>query len=219
METLNEMKFYHFESPDNPQYAQASRRGTWYPAISKICPECNTSRQSRISPLIIEWEAGSAVIGDFVWPGLSSELVVIQKVKDVFQLHFEGIQYKPIEFWENPRLTKPAHNPRLKKSRVLLPYTGPTLWDVVPINWCHLDHQLSGVSIAKKCSTCGKVIYKTPPWHQRHLVVDPKTWNGVDIFHIYEYSGAFFCTERVVELVEKSKFTNVKFLEDGEISI
>lgn len=211
------MKLYHFESPENFSYAQATRRGTWYPSPSKICPECNTSRQTRIAPLIIEWEAGSVIIGDFVWPGLNTELVVVQKVKEVFQLHFEGVEYKGIEFWENPRLTRLKNGSRKIKPRVKLPYTGHTLWNVVPIYWCHIDHQLSGVSVAKNCLTCGKVIYNTPPWHQRHLVVDLTTWNGVDIFHIKEYSGAIFCTERVVDLVQKFKFTNVSFLEDGEI--
>jgi hypothetical protein len=213
----NNMKIYHFEPPENSTFAQATRRGTWYPPSSKICPECKTSRQSRVSPLIIEWEAGSTEIGDFVWPGLNTEVVVVQKVKEIFQLNFDGLEYKTIEFWENPKLIKPAAFHRKTKRRIILPYTGPTLWDVIPSSWCHLDHQLSGVSIVKECSTCGKVLYKTPPWPHRRLVVDPETWNGADIFHIYEYSGAIYCTEGVVDVVEKYKFTNVKFLEDGEI--
>lgn len=211
------MKLYHFNSPNNYNFAQATHIGTWYPSETKICPECQTSRQTRISPLVIEWEAGSEIIGDFVWPGLNTDLVVVQKVKEAFEMNFREIVFGPVEFWQNPKLKRPTRNTSRSKTRIWLPYDGPMLWDILPTNWCHLDHPQSRVSIEKECSRCGKIIYNTPPWHQRHLVVDLETWNGEDIFHIYEYSGAIFCTEPVKEFVIQTGFTNVGFLEDGII--
>jgi len=80
-----------------------------------------------------------------------------------------------------------------------------------------LDLVESNVTIEKTCSTCGKTIYKTPPWDQHHLVIDRNTWNGESIFHIHQYSGGIFCTEEVKTFVEQSGFTNVTFLEDGII--
>lgn len=50
-------------------------------------------------------------------------------------------------------------------------------------------------------------------------MIDPTTWNGADIFHIYEYSGGIFCTEQVKLFVENAGFTNVSFLEDGVIPV
>src|SRR6266498_180348 len=210
------MKIYHFHNPYDYRFAQALRRGTWYPKGATICPECNTSRQKRVSPLIIEWEPGSDVIGDFVCPG-DDELVLTQKVRDVFERQFQEIEFGPVEFWQEPRLKQPKKITPRSKPRVWLPYTGPALWDVIPMKSCNLNHAKSGVSIVKECRTCGKTIYKTPPWNQRHLVVDPATWNSENIFHIHEYSGGIFCTERVKGFVEKSGFTNISFLEDGEI--
>lgn len=211
------MKLYHFSSPNDYSFAQATRRGTWYPIGLKICPECNTSRQKRVSPLIIEWEAGSDVIGDFVWPGLNTDLVVVQKVRDIFEDRFREIEFGSVEFWQNQKIKKPIKMTHRSKPRVWLPYTGPTLWDVIPMKWCHLDHLKSNVSIARECSTCGKIIYKTPPLNQRHLVVDPSSWDGEDIFHIHEYSGGIFCTERMKDFIIQLGFTNVSFQEDGSI--
>jgi len=210
------MKLYHFHNPNRFQFAQALRLGTWFPKGSKICPECNSSRQKRISPLIVEWESGSDVIGDFVCVG-DDELVMTQKIRDSFEGRFHEIQFNSVEFWQDPKLKQPERITKRTKPRVWLPYNGPTLWDVIPMKWCHLDHEKSRVSILKVCLTCGKTIYKTPPWHERHLVMDVATWSGEDIFHIHEYSGGIFCTERVKEFVEQAQFTNITFLEDGEI--
>ena len=211
------IKLFTFDSPNNYFFAQATRHGTWYPKGSKICPECQTSRQKRVSPLVFEWEPGSDVIGDFIWPGFNNDLVVVQKVREILEGQFREIEFGPVEFWQDPKLKPPKKMTRRSKPRIWLPYTGPTLWDVIPTSWCHLDHLQSDVSIAKKCSTCGKVIYKYPKWNQRHLVVDRNTWDGEDIFHIYEYSGGIFCTERVKEFVDQGGFTNVRFSEDGII--
>jgi Protein of unknown function (Gmx_para_CXXCG) len=211
------MKLFHFRDPQFYYFAQAIRCGTWHPQGIKICPECNTSRQKRISPLIIEWEPGSDVIGDFVWPGLGSELVISQKVREVFEGKYREIKFEPIEFWQNPRLKRPMNITHRSKPRVWLPYSGPSLWDVIPTSWCHLDLHRSNVSLDRVCSTCGKTIYTRPSSDQRFLIVDTATWNGEDIFRVYEYSSAIYCTEQVKEFIENAGFTNVSFLEDGLI--
>ena len=100
--------------------------------------------------------------------------------------------------------------------RVWLPYEGPPLWDLWVTALCHLDLERSGVTLEKECSTCGTKFYKGPPFEERHLVVNPASWGGEDIFRI-EQSGWVFCTERAKEFIEQAGFTNVSFLEDGEI--
>jgi hypothetical protein len=211
------MKIYHFCDPQDYRFAQAIRRGTWYPQGSKICPECKTSQQTRVSPLIIEWEPGSDEIGDFTWPSLGADLVVVQNVKDAFETQFNGIKFEPVEFWQARKTRKPKKITRRTKPRIWLPYSGPTLWDVIPKRWCNLDLIKSNVFVVKICSTCGKTIYHRPPVHQRYLVIDPKTWGGEDIFRIYEYSNMIYCTDKVKDFVERSGFSNVSFKEVGEI--
>lgn len=212
----NTVKLYHFRNPQNFVFAQAGSRGTWFPTGVKICPECNSSRQKRVSPLILEWEPGSDVVGDFAYLS-GDEVVVTQKVKDALEKRFREVKFGAVKFWQEKKLHRPQKITRRSKPRIWLPYDGPTLWNVIPTKWCHLDYEKSKVSILKECATCGKTIYVHPSWPERHLVIDTTTWNGEDIFHVYEYSGGIFCTQRAKEYVEMAGFTNVAFLEDGEI--
>lgn len=144
------MKLFHFHDPGNNLFAKASRRGTWYPPGIKICPECSSSRQTRISPLIIEWEAGSDKIGDFTWPGFDTELVVVNTVKIAFKNKFTKIEFGVVTFFQNQNLRQPIKLTSRTKPRIWLPYPGPMLWDILPTHWCHIDHSKSGVSIEKK---------------------------------------------------------------------
>jgi len=109
-----------------------------------------------VSPLIIEWEPGSDQIGDFVWAGLVTDLIIVDRVKAVFENQFSAIEFGTVEFIQSSRLKKPIKSNSKTKPRVWLPYSGPLLWDVLPTHWCHLDHARSDVSVAHECLTCKK---------------------------------------------------------------
>jgi hypothetical protein len=208
------MNIYHFGDPDNYRYAQAGRRGTWFPDNGEgTCPECTAARQIRIQPLIMEWLPGSDVIGDFVWPGFDTEVVVSQRVRKLLEESFDCCDYFPVEM--SMRLT------RMPKSRsrpiVKLPYTGTPLWDMQPRSWCHLDLDKSGVELKLACGTCGNRIYDQMTDYERQLVVDTRTWDRSEIFRIYEYPGWIFCTENVKLAVENAQSSNVAFHLDGYI--
>jgi len=212
------MKLFHFHDPDDYRFAPAGRRGTWYPDPSPgLCPECGTSRQKRVPPLILVWQPDSDQIGDFVWPGMDDEVVVTDRVQRVLRERFRGFEFQPIAMWQDPKLKRPQRITKRTKPRVWLPYEGPPLWDLWVTAWCHLDLERSDETLEKECSTCGKKFYKGPSFEERHLVVDPVSWDGSDIFRIYEYSRWIFCTERVKEFIKQADFSNVSFLEDGEI--
>ncbi len=211
------MKLYHFHNPHDFRYAQAARRGTWFPDPGPgLCPECTSSRQERIPPLILKWLPGSDLIGDFVWPGFDDEVVVSQRVRDAFENRFRGFEFKPVEMWQEPKLKRPQRITKRTKPRVWLPYEGPPLWDLWVTAYAHLDLEKSGWSIDRVCSTCGRVFYTTPPYEERYLVIDIATWGGEEIFRLHE-SGWVFCTQGVKDFVEEAGFTNVGFLEDGVI--
>jgi hypothetical protein len=209
-------KLFSFDSPIITKFAEASRLGTWHPIDAKVCPECGDARQKRIPPLIIEWEPGSDVIGDFTWPGFNLEVVVSQKVKEAFEVQFPEVGFASIQFWQNPRLTRPALPNKRTKPRVWLPYSGSDLWEIIPQKWFHLDCDKSNVVVEKQCSTCGKIIYKKRSWTDR-FVIDDSSWEGENIFRIYEYPGPIYCTEDAKIFIEKSGFSNIRFSEEGEI--
>ena len=192
---------FHFHDPDNYQFASAGRRGTWYPSPGPgLCPECGASRQKRIPPLILVWYPDSDQIGDFVWPGMDDEVVVAERVRIALEGRFRGFDFQPIVMRQDPKLKRPQRITKRTKPRVWLPYEGPPLWDMWVTAWCHLNLERSGETLEKECSTCGEKFYKGPPFEERYLVVDSASWDGSDIFHIYEYPRWIFCTEQVKQV-------------------
>jgi hypothetical protein len=210
------IKIFSFENPWDDRFAEAGRRGTWYPNPGLgICPECRAARQKRVFPLVIEWVPGSDQIGDFVWP-MFGELVVSDKVRRELDASFTGFEFLPIEMIQEPRLKRPSRVTKRTKPRVWLPYDGPALWELRPKTEADLDLAASGFSVRKVCGTCGRTIYNTPPLEGRILVVDPSTWSESDIFGISPFSMVF-CVEKVKEFIEQTGFTNVSFKEEGII--
>lgn len=211
------IKVYSFCDPRMDSFAYAIRRGSWYPEGSKVCPECHSSRQKRVSPLILEWEPGSDRIGDFVWPGFNDEMVVTQTVRESLEKLNKEIIFNTIQFIQNKSLKKPSKLTKRYQPRVWLPYSGPALWDVKFIKYVHLDLDLSGITLYKVCPTCGEEFYRSKAGGDHLKVIDKTSWEGEKLFHVYEHSGLFICTEEVKNIIEKSGFTNVGFKEYGII--
>lgn len=210
-------RLYCPEDPHDCSFAQASRLGTWYPESGPgICAECGVSTQKRVAPLIIEWEPGSDLVGDFTWPGVGDEIVVKQRVREVLEARFRGLAFFPVEMYQHPKLKRPDKANKRSKPRVWLPYEGPTLWDLQTSVTCGIDLQRSSVSIERQCQTCRRVIFRFPRWQDRSLVIDPTTWNGEDVFRIRELP-VLVVTEEVKHLIEGESFTNVRFWLVGEI--
>jgi hypothetical protein len=210
------MKMYHFGDPHDPQFASAMRIGTWSAAPGPgVCTECTATLQRRILPLIIEWEPGSDRIGDFTWPGFDDELVVNDRVRQMFEDLFDNLEFHPIEM--TARSLVANGNGRRPKPFVKLPYDGPALWDAQPTSRCPLDLDRSGIRLSRVCNTCGYEFYDTPAFRDRHLVLDKSKWRGEDVFRTNVYPDWIFCTERVKTAVDQHRFTNVTFHLDGHI--
>lgn len=229
------MRIWRFSSPADDRFASAGRRGSWTsPQDEGVCPECSASRQQRAKPLVIAWELGSDVVGDFVWPGFGGEVVVTDRVLGVLQERFSGFEPGRVEMVEDPN--SPQARPR--KPQVRLPYEGPSLHELWVTTWVHLDRDRSSVELERRCGTCGTEfwnIYGVERWDShfdvgRRQLVRTKTerlpnagafvreadLGGADIFRVYEFPGWVFCTDLVREVIKKEEFSNVTFLEMGE---
>lgn len=213
------MKLYHFHDPQEATFAKAGRVGTWNQSGSNgACPECGRSRAVRVSPLVIEWLPGSAAIGDFVWPGMDDELVAGERVKEALESRFGGFEFMPLEMYQDPKLHRPKRLDPRTRPRVWLPYEGPPLYELKPVHVARLDHSRSSVSKIGDCKTCGRPRFETPPFDERHLVVDRASLGGSAIFGVMEYPRWIFCTEEMKDFLESKDFSNLAFLYDGEIS-
>lgn len=204
---------YHLRDPRDPRFASAALRGTWKRG-GGLCPECGAGTSELIPPLIIEWETGSGVIGDFVWPGFDNLVVVSDRVRRAFQDRFP-CTFHDVEMWQDPKLKRPSRETGRTKRRVWLPYGGPPLWWLVPIGRAELDQNASNWVFEKKCSTCGRSYWDIPK-EGRRTVLDRTSWTSHQIFGIQDV-GWIFCTEEVKRFVENEAFTDVSFEEDGWI--
>jgi len=228
------MKIWRFTSPRDNKYATAGRRGSWTNGSETgACPECSSSRQQRAQPLILVWEPGSDVVGDFVWPGFGSEVVATEPVFDALESRFAGFERGSIEMVEEPDLAAQGSRPR-----VSLPYEGPPLYELWTTAWASADIDRSTVRLDRRCGTCGTEFWEVDGVEHWDSVFDPgkrqlvrtrvsrdpqfgiylrgENLAGADIFRVTQFPGWVFCTDPVRELVRERTFTNVDFMEMGE---
>lgn len=213
------MKLWSFCDPGNYKYARASRRGSW---------EGSPSR--RVKPLIIEWEPGSDLVGDFTWPGVNSEVIVKESVANVLHAaDVPGFELGPVHMQEN---SEPAKR-RSKKPQITLPYSGPQLWELwVPVR-VNIDRERTTIEeIKRKDGTVDhKLIgyqHEETSWDQLRMELIKQMHQRVEgqglfvptttgIFRVEEYPGFILCTDAVKRLIEEHDFTNVSFLEMGDV--
>jgi len=207
---------YQLRHEYDERYARATRLGTWFPDDAELCQECGASNSSRVRPLVIEWEPGSDVIGDFTWPGLLDDIIVSQGVRESLEGRFSGFEFGPVIMNQDPKSQKSSTAKGREKPRVRLPYKGPALWDLWVTSWCHFDVFASGMVMEKECQTCHRKFFK-PPDNEEILIIDPRTWNGTHIFKTYEYPACVFCVEEVKLEIEKNRFTNISLSRHGHI--
>lgn len=216
------MKLWRFSDPSDYRYARAGRYGgTWQEG----------EPWRRAKPLSITWLPDSDLVGDFTWPGLDTDIVITNRVgKALQEAAVTGFELAPVEMVENSEVSKRMS----KKPRVRLPYMGAQLWDLWVTAWAPLDRERSTLKVvgkqpdgSERCEVSG-VERCEALWDQqrmelvkvRHplvkgqgLFVRPET----GIFRIAEVPGWIFCTDEVKRLIENHDFTNVSFLEMGQV--
>lgn len=226
---------WRLSDPGDGRFAAAGRRGAWKKgtegASDAVCASCASARQVRAQPLLMVWEPGSCEVGDFTWPGFDSEVVVTPVVLEVLD-QFDGFEPGPVEIVED------SVGPRRGK-RVRLPHDGPSLRELWVTAWVGMDRQRSTAELEYSCAECGAErweLYGVERWDShwdqdlKQLVrsktsrlpdagiyVQSTVLGDASIFRVEEFPGWVFCTDRVRDVIEKRGFSNVSFLEMGEI--
>lgn len=216
------MKLWRFSDPSDYRYARAGRHGgTWQEG----------EPWRRAKPLSIVWLPDSDVVGDFTWPGFDTDIAITERVGKTFhEAEVAGFELAPVEMVENSEASKRAS----KKPRVKLPYAGPQLWDLWVTAWAELDRERSTVKLIGK-QPDGTEQYEVAGverreaiWNQqrmdlvktRHPRIEGQglfVRSDTGVFRIAEFPGWIFCTDEVKQLIESHDFTNVSFLEMGDV--
>jgi hypothetical protein len=187
------------------------------PPKRTLCKECELGECEYVRPLILEWAEDSDLVGDFTWPCIGVMVVIVtDRVRQVcLDLQLSNLRFDPITFYQHPRLKRPTRITSRTKPRVWLPYEGPTLWDMQPLHWVHLNAKKSRMSLDQQCSTCGYQFLQFEDINKLHI--DSTDLGQSEIFRIYELPSLVFCTSRVKTAFEAMKFTNIKFSARGTI--
>jgi hypothetical protein len=198
------MKIYLVDGDREADFAWFSHSGTW--SEGGLCEKCGSSQSELIEPLLFEWNIGSDVIGDFIW--CSYYFVVLDRVAAFMSTHGYDIHAGKVEVIGSER--------KRGFRNVPFPYTGPHLNWVLANARVPLNELKSGVTLNIDCDLCGRQRYT---FKREGIVIDHADWRGQKMFRITQFgkSKATFVTEEARSEILEQGFTNVTFIEAGEI--
>jgi hypothetical protein len=181
----------------------------------------------------MEWEPGSRLIGDFVWVGLDSEIVVTDRVMNELLAAFRGFERGAVEMVDNthPRSTRNV------QPRVSLPYEGPALSEMWVTAEVDIDKEHTTATLESTCAHCGReswnlsgaelwlrrydverglLLERAPRIEHEGIVIKDRDLRHVDVFRVRQLPAWVLCTSPVREFILDRGFTNVGFFEVGE---
>lgn len=215
------MKLWRFTEPIDHRFARAVRAGgTWQPGEYEL----------RNRNLRIEWLSGSDVVGDFTWPGLDTDLVVTDRVRDFLRVAgVPGVELRAVEVQESSkRGSRRSTNPKGR-----WPYYGQALHDFWITAWIAMDRERSTFtevvrdSGARHLELIGAET-REDTWDPQQGMLVPFVQPRVEgrglfvphlsgVFRVKEFPAWMFCTDDVKAQIEQYGFTNVSFLEMGDV--
>ena len=231
------MILWRLADPKDATFAAAAWRGAW--SDGTLCQECGSSTEDRIQPLIMEWEAGADRIGDFTCTGVCDGFAIVESVGRELQARFKGFELGPVKMIQQPSLTRPKRTTKQIQPRVWLPYAGPTLQELWVTAAVRMDAGRTTARLARRCTKCGEERYElrgmqridwnwdkakrqmlyvhVPRAPGEGLYVRARDLRGADVFRVHEFSGWVLCTDSVKDFVEEAGFTNIRFMEMGDV--
>jgi hypothetical protein len=213
------MKLWSFSHPHEYDYARAVRvGGTWQAGEYKERRQC----------LVIEWLPGSDALGDFIWPGFHSDIVITDRVGAALRAAgIPGFELRPVTIRRN------RWSDRVDEALGAKSGSGvPALWDFWITQWVHLDTSLSTISRCEMDGTSIVEILGAEDWEagsgiaatSAKIAKRPRVEgcgafvrNVQGVFRIEELPALIFCADDVKCFLESHGFTNVDFLEVGDI--
>lgn len=234
---MNSARIWRFHEPSDTPYAGCGLRSPARLAYNP-CQQCTIgATYESPTPLVFEWEVGSDKIGDFAWPGGGRAVAVTRVIDHLVENQVPHIKPGEIEMFQDPKLKRPK-NLRRAKPRVWLPYEGPELVELVVEHRVHILPESTTI-VVQRCDHCGRelrnldgVEIRSHRWSQeimdlvphhvarvpgRGIFVSRADVGAAGIFRTHEFPHAILCTDAVKALLESASFTNLDFLEYGDI--
>ena len=213
-------RFHRF--PQETGYAQASQSGGFRGS------RLGFDASGRFVSLVLEWEPGATAVGDFTI-AFPRGVVVTERVAVELSEQFGGISFGPVGFTEDLKLTRTK---KTRVPRIKLPYVGPSLSYIYPEaevrpNLSHSTFEIDQEN--QKDGALGNLIgVERIEWVERRptlveripgkgLFIDNRDFGSADIFRVLDFPNWIFCTDGVRSYVLEKGYTNVGFLEMGNV--
>jgi hypothetical protein len=193
-------------------FAKPGQRGAW-----EVGPD---GGEHRVRPLIIEWQPGSDLVGDFSWAAF--EVIVTVSAGQRLAERFAEFELSPVKMIEGESASGGSPS-------VSFPYKGPPVREFsvtasVPFDPTRSTFDARGTPVGVERHELLTVDRGTGKANWRRVARVPghgvfvrgRDIEGLDIFKVRGISWNF-CTGRVRDFILESGFTNVDFLEVGEI--
>lgn len=169
------------------------------------CDVCQKVTQKLVEPLIVEWDYGGNLVGDFSYCGYT--IIVTNRVKEFlkennFNCHFGKVVVEKTRGKKRGKL-------------VPYPYEGPNLDWMMPHDMITLDVEKTGLYYQIDCPKCGYTDYI---FRKDGIVIPNSEVKDVKMFRIIQFglSKAPFITEEALQEVLAQGFTNFWYNEAGD---
>jgi len=216
-------KIWLLNDPMDDHFASAARVGTW----KKI-----SGKDIRVSPLVLEWQRGSEIVGDFLWPSFEGDIAVVERVFRELQERFGGIEARPV------KVIRPKWRRRQRRSK----NGSLTIWSqdfhFVDVRLLHQVDWDWDKSCIRTTEEEGQIIHEVLGGERLKVEVDPETFEvrsqrllrveggGIFVKASLLEGHSFFkvsqskwnlCTDAVRHFILEKGYTNVDFCEVGEL--
>jgi hypothetical protein len=219
------LTIWRLRIPSDNDFAQLNRH--YQEPLGSRCQECNAVLEDIPQELSVEWADGSDCVGDFVYAG--TDIVLRKSVADDLHKVATGFTTMSIDFFDHPNLRKPKGKSRAQRvKRIWIPYEGPPLIQLIPTRKVSPNRQ-STVEVESTCKTCGTIRFssilgvekKNIAMHEKRIAgkgvfINREDLRGDDIFNL-AYTQITLCTSNVKEFIEKNNYSNIEFLEYGNL--
>ena len=216
------MKIWSLDDPENHYYAGAETLGAFQQ------PQPKYGRGVRVSPLIIRWDGHAKVAGDFTFPTMNDVMTKRTVGEELLQAKLKGFELGPVEVrnrdGKTPRRVLPtglAHEFAEIVIKKIVPLEKTQSKYTTELNRGKIYYKMPGLAHTKLETwnpETGRMdeIY-VPREKGKGFFVPEDILDGCDLFRVSEFEGRSLCTDRFRDYVLKRGYTNVSFLEVGDI--
>jgi hypothetical protein len=191
------MTFYELQVSRARKFVEGASANDWE---SVVCPKDPGHQRAgrRLTDLFLDVVSWNVV--DFSRTMLSDIVMTDHALEALRQAGLTGFQVRPTKVEAVPEGVNRSDLPKL--------------WEFVVTGEGGPADKAAGIVELSKCQACGLALYSA---FEHGILVDEHSYDGSDFFTVSEYPKYVLVSHRAKEAIEKSRLTNVAFVESSQV--